>query len=52
MQLGSADYILKPVDYQDLDEAICRLAERVKLAKNVLINTDCSIRQVAGICGL
>lgn len=25
--------------------------ERMKLAKNVLINTDCSIRQVAGIVG-
>ena len=30
MQLGSADYILKPIDYEELDEVLSRLAERVR----------------------
>ena len=30
MQLGSADYILKPIDYDELDEVLSRLAERVR----------------------
>ena len=30
MQLGSADYILKPIDYEELDEVLTRLVERVR----------------------
>lgn len=30
MQLGSADYILKPIDYEELDEVLSRLTERVR----------------------
>ena len=30
MQLGSADYILKPIDYEELDEVLSRLVERVR----------------------
>lgn len=30
MQLGSADYILKPIDYEELDEILSRLVERVR----------------------
>lgn len=30
LKLGSADYILKPIDYQELDEIILQLVERLK----------------------
>ena len=30
LQLGSADYILKPIDYEELDEVLSRLVERVR----------------------
>lgn len=30
MQLGSADYILKPIDYEELDEVLSRLVERIR----------------------
>lgn len=30
MQLGSADYILKPIDYEELDAVLTQLAERVR----------------------
>lgn len=30
LQLGSADYILKPIDYDELDEVLSRLVERVR----------------------
>lgn len=28
LQLGSADYILKPIDYEELDRVLCQLVER------------------------
>lgn len=28
LQLGSADYVLKPIDYEELDDILCRLVER------------------------
>lgn len=30
MQLGSADYILKPIDYEELDEVLSQLVERIR----------------------
>ncbi|MDE7311506.1 MAG: AraC family transcriptional regulator [Eubacterium sp.] len=35
LRLGSADYILKPIDYEELDEILLQLAERVGRKRNV-----------------
>ena len=32
LKLGSADYILKPIDYEELDEVLCELVKRLDKA--------------------
>lgn len=35
MQLGSADYVLKPIDYEELDAILTKLAERVRCQRRI-----------------
>lgn len=35
MQLGSADYILKPIDYEELDSVLSKLVERVRRQRRI-----------------
>ncbi len=35
LQLGSADYILKPIDYEELDEVLSKLVERVRRQRRI-----------------
>ena len=35
LQLGSADYILKPIDYAELDEVLSQLVERVRRQRRI-----------------
>lgn len=35
LQLGSADYVLKPIDYGELDQVLTQLAERVRRQRRI-----------------
>ena len=35
LQLGSADYVLKPIDYEELDEVLSQLVERVRRQRRI-----------------
>lgn len=35
LQLGSADYILKPIDYEELDEILLQLVERLRRQRRI-----------------
>ena len=52
MRLGSADYILKPIDYEELDEILTKLVERIhKNTQEILIPENIRMdiaRQEAG----
>lgn len=49
MQLGSLDYVLKPIDYEDLDEILVKTVERLKRkGKPVDLSSDPLLQKIIG----